>query len=135
MAAVLDGLARHASLLVVDLPRCAPDELVDVVLARARLGLLVVPADVGSAAAAARVCARVGPRLPDLRLVVRGPAPTGLPAEAVAQALQLPLAGRVRAEPGLAAALDRGEPPPLRPRGPLAALCRRLVAELAGPGR
>jgi secretion/DNA translocation related CpaE-like protein len=129
VASVLDALVRQASLVVVDLPRAGGPGW-EPALDRACLGLLVVPAEVGATAAAARVCARIQTRLPDLRLVVRGPAPTGLPAEAVAEALDLPLAGRIRAEPGLAAGLDRGEPPLLRPRGPLAGLCRRLTGEL-----
>jgi hypothetical protein len=66
--------------------------------------------------------------------VVRGPAPTGLPAEAVADALGLPLAGSLRPEPGLAAALDRGDVPPVRPRGPLAALSAQLLASVLAGG-
>jgi secretion/DNA translocation related CpaE-like protein len=129
VVAVLAGLTQQSDLVVVDLPRCG-GPVSDAVLSRSRLGLLVVPAEVPGSAAAARVCALIEPRLADLRLVVRGPAPTGLPAEAVAEALALPLAGQIRPEPGLAAALDRGEPPLLRPRGPLAGLCRRVVDEL-----
>ena len=92
--------------------------------------LLVVPAEVRAAAAAGRVAAAVGMLCRDLRVVVRGPGPTGLDAGALAAALGLPLAGRLRPEPGLDVALERGEPPARRGRGPLADLCARLVDEL-----
>jgi hypothetical protein len=74
------------------------------------------------------VLATLEPLAGEIALVVRGPAPTGLPAEAVADALGLPLAGELKPEPGLPAALDRGDVPPVRPRGPLALLCARLLA-------
>ena len=64
-------------------------------------------------------------------VVVRGPAPSALDAEVVAQALGLPLAGRCRPEPGLASALERGDPPG-RTRGPLATLADALLADVAG---
>jgi hypothetical protein len=70
----------------------------------------------------------VGDHLADVRLVVRVPAPTGLRPEAVGDALDLPLAAVLKPEPGLRAGLDRGEPPGLRTRGPLAAFCRDLLA-------
>ena len=99
--------------------------------AAARCGLvyLVVPAEVRAVAAAARVAAAVGLLTTRLEVVVRGPAPGGLDAEDVSDSLGLPLAGSMRAEPRLAAALERGEPPGARPRGPLARLCDRLVAD------
>jgi len=92
--------------------------------------VLVVPAEVRATAAAGRLAGELRPLCRRLRLVVRGPAPTGLTATAVADALGLPLLGEVRAEPGLAAALDRGVAPPVRARSPLALLCRRLATEL-----
>jgi hypothetical protein len=76
------------------------------------------------------VAALVGPLTADLRVVVRGPAPSGLPAEVVAEALGLPLAAEARAEPGLAAALERGDPPSARGRGPLARLSGQLLDDL-----
>jgi len=132
MAAVLSSAVRDSDLVVVDLPR-ALGSAAEAAASACRLGLVVVPAEVRAAAAARRVVAALEHRIDDLRLVVRGPAPTGLPAEVVADALRLPLAGELRAEPGLAAVLDRGEIAALRTRGPLAALCRRLLAETAAP--
>jgi hypothetical protein len=61
--------------------------------------------------------------------VVRGPAPTGLSALSICTALDLPLAGLLSPEPRLKAALDRGEPPGVRSRGPLARFCRELLEQ------
>lgn len=129
MAAVLGAGRRSHDLVVVDLPRSL-DDAARVALAAAGCVLLVVPAEVRAAAAAGRVAAAVGMLCRDLRVVVRGPGPTGLDAGALAAALGLPLAGRLRPEPGLDVALERGEPPARRGRGPLADLCARLVDEL-----
>ena len=135
MTAVLGAGRRAHDLVVVDLPR-APDDAARVVLDAATCVLLVVPAEVRAVAAAGRVAAGLGALSRDLRLVVRGPAPGGLAAPALAGVLGLPLAGQLRAEPGIELALERGEPPARRGRGPLAELCDRLVAELApSPGR
>jgi hypothetical protein len=65
-----------------------------------------------------------------LQVVVRGPAPGGLKAREIAQALGLPLAGTVRADPDLPRQLERGQAPGATGRGPLAAFCRRLLADL-----
>ena len=129
MTAVLGAGRRAHDLVVVDLPR-AVDDAARVALAAASCVLLVVPAEVRAAAAAGRVAASVGLLCRDLRLVVRGPGPTGLPAATIADALGLPLVGHLRPEPGLEVALERGEAPARRGRGPLAELCGRLVDEL-----
>jgi hypothetical protein len=129
VAAVLRSAVREYALVVVDLSRrFGPGELV--ALRACRSVIVVVPAEVRAAAAATAVCRLLDPVVADQRLVVRGPAPSGLPAEAVADALGLPLAGELRSEPGVAAALDRGERLPDRPRGALTLLCRRLAAQV-----
>jgi hypothetical protein len=87
----------------------------------------VVPAEIRAAAAAARVASEVTRFADDVRVVVRGPAPAGLDAIDVANALGLPLAGQLKAEPDIAAALERGEVPAGRGRGPLAEFCRRFL--------
>jgi secretion/DNA translocation related CpaE-like protein len=137
--AVLDAAIQEFGIVVLDLPRWLDAGAVTAARA-ADLVLLIVPAEVRAAAAARRIATRLQEYLADIRVVVRGPAPTGLKAEAVAEALDLPLAGLLKPEPGLREALDRGEPPGLRPRGPLSTLCRQLLAsELAErrlePGR
>jgi secretion/DNA translocation related CpaE-like protein len=124
--AVLAAARRRWELVVVDLPRTF-DEPAREVLAAATTTLLVVPAEVRAAAAAGRVASRAALLCDDLRLVVRGPAPDRLAASEVARSLGLPLAGEMRAEPGLALALERGQPPGRRSRSPLGALCERLL--------
>jgi secretion/DNA translocation related CpaE-like protein len=127
--AVLGAAVREADLVVVDLPRAlGPAETA--ALDACDLVLLVVPAEIRAAASAARLGDAVAARVADLRLVVRGPAPSGLPAEAVADLLGLPLAAALPAEPGIAAVLDRGEAAAVRPRGALARFAARVVAEV-----
>jgi hypothetical protein len=118
--------------VVVDLPRTV-DDGARAVLAAATTTLLVVPAEVRAAAAASRVASSVGLLTADLRVVVRGPAPGGLGAAAVARVLGLPLAGQLTAEDDLDDDLERGRPPARRGRGPLARLCGSLLAELLPP--
>jgi len=133
MESVLRAAVHTADLVVVDLPR-RPDESARVALRHARATFLVVPAEVRAVSAACRVVSLVRPLTASLRVVVRGPAPSGLDPETVAEALQLTLAGHCRAEPGLAQALERGLPPGSR-RGPLAALASRLVEDVVGGAR
>jgi secretion/DNA translocation related CpaE-like protein len=133
MRAVLDAGARSCELVVVDLPRhrtTAADEA----LAGAHLTVLVVPAEVRAVAAAGRVLFGLRGVAPRVEVVVRGPAPSRLPAETIAASLGVELIGEVAAEPGLPGMLERGQAPPRR-RGPLAGLCADLVAELLVPGR
>jgi hypothetical protein len=118
------GRAAH-HLVVVDLPRWL-DEAARAAAATADVVLVVVPAEIRAVAAAAQVAARLPNGPADLRLVVRGPAPGGLTGAMVAAELGLPLAGWLAPEPGLAAGLERGEPPGRSGRGPLA----RLGADL-----
>jgi secretion/DNA translocation related CpaE-like protein len=132
--AVLQAGRRSSALVVVDLPRHV-DDAVRAVLEQATLVLLLVPAEVRAAASAARVAATVGLVCRDLRLVVRAPGPSGLDPGQLARALGLPLAGVVRPEPGLDRALERGEAPGSRGRGPLRDLCAGLLAELLPPLR
>lgn len=129
VAAVLSAAARSHDLVVVDLPRLL-DPAAQEAAARCSVVFLVVPAEVRAVSAAARVAVGVGLVAPRLELVVRGPAPSGLSAEEISDALALPLAGSMRAEPHLAATLERGDPPGARARGPLARLSDRLVRDL-----
>lgn len=119
---------RMGGLVVLDLPRHATParsaalELTDTLL-------LVVPAEVRAVAAAGRVAAGL-PGSTDVRVVVRRCGTGGIAAADVAETLRLPLAGELRTEPGLATALERGDPPARRARGPLAALCVQLLGTL-----
>jgi secretion/DNA translocation related CpaE-like protein len=128
-ASVLAAARRGHDLVVADVPR-HPDVVADVALAGSDVALLVVPADVRSVAAATVVAARVAAIVSDVRVVVRGPAPSGLNGPEVAEAMGLRYAGRLAPEPGLAARVDRGEPPAASGRGHLAAFCRGLLDDL-----
>ncbi len=129
MSAVLRACRRGCDVVVVDLPRTI-DGPAREALACAALTLVVVPAEVRATAAAARVCAGICAVADDVRVVVRATAPSGPHAEAVAEALGLPLAGLLRSERGLAKASDRGDPPGRRSRGSLARLCRAMIDDL-----
>ncbi|NMH98682.1 septum formation initiator [Pseudonocardia sp. K10HN5] len=126
--AVIEAGRRAGETVVCDLPRYPTDTAL-VALAAADLAVLVVPADVRSCAAAARVAAVLAEQAGPVQVVVRGPAPGGVSAEDVARALGLPLLVGMRPEPGLARALERGVPPG-RGRGPLAGAARAVLDEL-----
>lgn len=130
--AVIAAARRSYPLVVVDVPRHL-DEVGQEVLACAGATLLVVPSEVRAAAAAARVAVRASRLCRDVRLVVRGPSPAGLTADQVQQALALPLAGELRAEPRLARCLEEGVPPGERKGSPLVALCHALLEDLLAP--
>jgi secretion/DNA translocation related CpaE-like protein len=129
METVLEAGRRSCEIVVADLPR-ALDDAGRSVLSLASLVLLVVPAEVRAAAAAARVATQLAPLCADLRLVVRGPSPSGLGADEIARVLSLPLVGFLRPEPSLELALERGEPPARRSRSPLAGLCEALLRDV-----
>lgn len=129
MRSVLAAAQRGSDLVVVDVPRRL-DDAAEEALARCTSALLLVPAEVRATVAAARVAATASRYAADLRVVVRGPAPSGLPADVVAQSLGLPLAGTVRTENGLAQAMDRGEPPARGGRGSLAEFCTAYLRSL-----
>ena len=129
MESVLDAATRSCDLVVVDVPR-HPNPAGTIALSASDLALLVVPAEVRAAAAAARVATSIAPFAGDVRLVVRGPAPGGLAAADIAAALGLPLAGNLKPDLDLASALERGEAPAGSGAGPLAELCGALLDDL-----
>jgi secretion/DNA translocation related CpaE-like protein len=127
MGAAVDAGRRGSDLVVIDLPRRF-DEAAVAALGQADQTLLVVPAELRACAAAARVAATVLLHTATVSVVVRGPAPGRLKPGEIARALGLPLAGWLRPEPGVARGLERGEAPAAAGSGPLADLCRRLLA-------
>ncbi|MET0741261.1 MAG: septum site-determining protein Ssd [Candidatus Nanopelagicales bacterium] len=131
VTSVLDAAARGNDLVVVDLPR-AGDAAVTAAASAVEVLLLLIPAELRAVAAAGRVHQRYSDLIADVRVVVRGPSPSGLDAEAIANALGLPLAGSMRADKSLAGSLEHGLVPAARHRGPLASLARRIVNALAG---
>ncbi len=130
MATTLDVARRARDVVIADLPRQLDDAAV-LALQNADRAVLLVPAELRATASAARIAAVAAQHCENLSVVVRGPAPGRLRARDVARALTLPLAGSLRPEPALCAALERGEPPAANGRGPLAELCKRLIGELA----
>jgi secretion/DNA translocation related CpaE-like protein len=128
VAAVVEAGRRAGETVVCDLPRqftgttCAA-------LDRSDLAVLVVPAEVRACASAQRVARRMVDRGVAVRMVVRGPAPSGLRGAEIAEVVGVPLLATMRPEPGLAAALDRGSFPE-GTRGPLARAARAVLAVL-----
>ncbi len=128
MRSVLDAAIRGYHFVVADLPR-QPDAAAAEVLATADVTLLIVPAEVRATVAAGLVADLLRRHTRDIRVVVRGPAPGGLPPAVVAESLRLPLAGVVRTDQRLARSVERGDPPDRR--GTLADFCARFITELA----
>ncbi|MEO3743716.1 septum site-determining protein Ssd [Plantactinospora sp. B5E13] len=131
MAATMDAGRRGRDVVVVDLPRQLDDPAV-IALQSADQAFILVPAELRATAAAARVAAVAGLHCPNLSVIVRGPAPGRLKPREVARALDLPLVGTLRPEPGLCRNLERGEAPTGDGRGPLASLCTRIITDLTG---
>ncbi len=119
VAAVLEAGTRAGCTVVCDLPR-ELDASGWAVIDRADLAVIVLPAEVRASAAAKVLASRIEERARKLAVVVRGPAPDELSAAAAADAVGLPLAAVMRAEPRLAVLLERAEFA-LKPSGPLAA--------------
>jgi secretion/DNA translocation related CpaE-like protein len=125
VSAVVEA-GRHAGETVVcDLPRYPTDPAL-AALELAELTLLVVPADVRSVAAAARVAAVLAEQTREIGLVVRGPSPGGLTPEDVATALDLPVVASMAPDKGVARSAEQGTAPGAR-RGPLAAAAREIL--------
>lgn len=135
MTAVLQAGRSARDLVVVDLPRQL-DPAAQVALQSADQCLLVVPAELRAVTAATKLIATIVEHCPQVNVVVRGPSPGRLTPEEIATALGLPVVGTLRPETGLPAALEDGQAPGGRGRGPLTVLCRRLVAgfQASAPG-
>lgn len=129
VAAIAAGALRGFDLVVADLPRARDPVLVEW-LRRVELALVVAPAAARAVAASQLVAAGLSAAVEDVRLVLRvGPrsGPTRLSA-AAAELCGCPVLHELRDEPGLEAALARGEPPGLRRRGPLARCADQILA-------
>jgi hypothetical protein len=126
MAALLSAAHRSNDLVVVDLPRSF-DDAARVALAAASTCLVVVPAEVRACASAQRVVAAALETTDDVRVVVRGPSPSGLRARTCAEVLGVPLAGQFRAERQLVDSLEWGDAPGRRARGSLHRFCAEFL--------
>jgi secretion/DNA translocation related CpaE-like protein len=127
--AVLEAGRRAGETVVCDLSRPLDDGAL-AALERADLSVIVVPAEVRACAAAKLVARRMLAHGAHPQLIVRGPAPGGLLADEVADAIGLPLLTTMRPEPNLARLLERGEFHP-QPRGPLAKAARATLRTLS----
>ncbi|HEY9378728.1 MAG TPA: hypothetical protein VIQ02_16750, partial [Jiangellaceae bacterium] len=130
--AVVTAAARACEVVVLDLPRRV-DESTEEALALCSCALLVVPAEVRAVAAAARVALQLTTLTPDVRVVLRGPSPSGLGSAEVSDALGLPIAVEMDSEARLHEKLERGEPPGGNARGSLADACEELLDDLLTP--
>lgn len=128
VSAVLSSGRRAGETVVCDLPR-HPDDASSVALDHADLAAVVVPADVRSCAAARRVATRLLGHGVRAGAVVRGPSPSHLGPQEIADAVGLPLLACLGRESGLARCLDQGSLR-LRPRGPLAKAARSVLHAL-----
>jgi secretion/DNA translocation related CpaE-like protein len=128
LGAVIDAGSRGGATVVCDLPRRSTSA-VEAVLDAADLVVVIAPADVRSCAAAAAIAPWVSAANPNAGVVVRGPSPGGLRSSEVAQIVGLPMLAAMRAQPGVADALEHGGLR-LRRRSPLAAAARRVLAVL-----
>jgi secretion/DNA translocation related CpaE-like protein len=126
--AVVDAGSRGGATVVCDLPR-RDTPAVETALASADLVVLVASADVRSCASAASIGGWLVAANANVGLVVRGPAPGGLTAADVARAAGLPLLAAMRAQPGLASALEHAGLKPRR-RSPLGNAARRVLGVL-----
>lgn len=127
--AVLDVLAQAGDLVVADLPRSLDEAAVEA-LSIAAVTLVIVPAEVRAAAAAAQLASVARLVAGDVRAVVRMPSPGGLAPADVAEVVGLPLAGVIGPDRRMSLAAEHGEPPGLVGRGSVSGFCRPFLAEL-----
>ena len=128
LGAVIDAGSRGGATVICDLPRRSTGA-VETVLDAADLVVVMTPADLRSCAAAAAIVPWVSAVNPNAGVVVRGPSPGGLRSADVAKIVGLPLLAAMRAQPGVADALECGGLR-LRRRSPLATAARRVLAVL-----
>ncbi|MFC4054422.1 septum site-determining protein Ssd [Actinomadura syzygii] len=127
---LLDAAVRGFDLVIADVPRY-PDDVGRAALRSADLTFVLVPAEVRATVAADGLAASLRRDTDELRLVVQGPAPGGLTADAVAHALDIPSAGAYERDRRLPAAVDEGALERACRRGPLAEFCSSVLADLA----
>lgn len=147
---VCRGLVRAGETLVLDLPRPgawgtttrrgagtaaeAPGSdglAVRTLLAGCDTVLLVVPLTLPATVGAGRVRdALRGAGVPDVRVVVRGPAPGAVDEDDVSAALGLPVVAAMGRDAGLARAVERGEGPAMSHRAVLGRFAADVAAAL-----
>ncbi|GAB2527268.1 septum site-determining protein Ssd [Nocardia heshunensis] len=130
--AVIEGGRAAGDLVVADLSS-DHGPYTEQVLDIADLVVLVTRARLRSVAAAKSAAAYCRTRNPNVRVVVRGPAPGGLGATEIAEALALPLLASVPSQPGLTERLERGGLT-VRRRGPLRTAAETCLTALFSDG-
>ncbi|MGW4355393.1 hypothetical protein ACWELJ_25230 [Nocardia sp. NPDC004582] len=133
--AVLEGGRAAGDLVVADLSSDHGPHTEEV-LDLADLVVLVTQARLRSIAAAEAAAAYLKARNPQVRLIIRGPAPGGLAPTDIAETLALPLLSAVPSQPGLTERLERGGLT-VRRRGPLRTAAESALTALftGGPGQ
>lgn len=106
VGAVIAAAQRAGDTVICDLPRNITEQA-RVALSLADLILLVVPAEVRAIAAATRLVGAEPDLLGEARIVVRGPALSGLTVADVGNAVGLDVLTSVRSRPTLPAEIDR----------------------------
>ncbi len=133
LADVLDALVASHDVVVLDLDRRGVlgrgGEPGDSPLGRCEVVLVLAGRDLRSVAGVLALRDAVLAVVPDVRLVVRGPAPGGLGVLELAHVVDLPVAATMASQRGFDAALERGAGPAPR-RGPLARAVDRLAIGL-----
>lgn len=128
VAAAVDSGRAGGDLVVVDVPRTNP-ALRTELLRRADLTVLVSQATLSAVAATRATRTDIDDVVGHIELVLRGPAPGGLPVDEIAWAVGASLLGAYRSDPSLASRMEGGSlrPTPRSPLGKIAAsVCRRL---------
>jgi secretion/DNA translocation related CpaE-like protein len=129
VADVLDALRSNHEVMVLDLDRHAVLDAAGP-LDRCDAVLVLAGRDLRSVAGVLAMRAAMLAAVPDVRLVVRGPAPGGLGVLELAHVVDLPVAASMGPQRGFDAALERGGGPGLRRGGPLVRAVDRLVEAL-----
>ena len=127
VTSVIEAGRRAGSAVACDLPRHLGPPA-EAVVRQADLVVLVVPAEVRACAAANRVAEKIAEIRDRMRLIVRGPAPSGLHPDHVATAVGVPLLAAMAAESRLEKSLESGRFEPA-PRGPLVTAARIVLSE------
>ncbi|MGX7825747.1 septum site-determining protein Ssd [Actinokineospora sp. 24-640] len=128
VSAVVAAGRRTGETVVCDLPR-HPGETVTAALGQADLAAVIVPADVRSCAAAHRVTTDLRARGVRTGLVIRGPSPSRLTPQEIADTLSVPLLATYSSDRDLPRSVDRGE---FRPRASLARAARTVLDAVPG---
>jgi secretion/DNA translocation related CpaE-like protein len=109
VARVLAAAMRGFDLVVCDVGRQVDSRGLEMVT-RAALTVVVVPTDIRGVSGAHAVLRRLRPICSSLSLVTSARRP-GLSADAIEEALETPVIGRIRLDPHLRAAIDQGGGP------------------------